>query len=110
MNDFTMTTQQHPDRTVITVSGEMDLRTCPELAQAAFVVPLSGRTLHLDLSGVSFMDSSGLNLLVLLRRRLQAEDGRFAVAGLQAQPARLLELTETYELLTADAPDAGRLG
>ncbi|WP_268256623.1 STAS domain-containing protein [Streptomyces roseolus] len=34
--------------------------------------------MHLDLAGVSFMDSSGLDLLVLLRRRLQAEDGRLA--------------------------------
>ncbi|MFG3117511.1 STAS domain-containing protein [Streptomyces sp. NPDC048197] len=39
------------------------------------------------------MDSSGLNLLVLLRRRLHAEGGRLAVTGLQPQPARLLQIT-----------------
>ncbi|MBH5333272.1 STAS domain-containing protein [Streptomyces pactum] len=97
MSDFTVITQQHPDRTVITVSGEIDLHTCSQLAQATSV-PTGGRPLHIDLTDVPFMDSSGLNLLMLLRRRLNAEGGLLAVTGLQSQPARLLELTATYEL------------
>ncbi|MEU7060902.1 STAS domain-containing protein [Streptomyces sp. NPDC046197] len=95
MRDFTVVTQQHTDRTVITVCGEMDLQTCPGLAQAASGVPVGGKPLHLDLSGVSFMDSSGLNLLLHLRRRLQAEGALLAVTGLQPQPARLLQITQT---------------
>ncbi|MEU6098114.1 STAS domain-containing protein [Streptomyces sp. NPDC047079] len=100
MNDFTVATEKHPDRTLITVSGDIDRQTCPELAQAA-AVPLDGRTLHLEMSGVSFMDSSGLHLLLLLRRRLHEDGGRLVVTGLQRQPTRLLHLTETYELLNA---------
>ncbi|WP_051790493.1 STAS domain-containing protein [Streptomyces sp. NRRL S-1022] len=100
MRVFTAETQQHTDRTVITVCGEMDLQTCPELIQAASGVPVGGKPLYLDLSGVTFMDSSGLNLLVKLRRRLQAEGAILAVTGLQSQPARLLEMTQTSELFT----------
>ncbi|MEW2291277.1 STAS domain-containing protein [Streptomyces sp. NPDC006743] len=100
MNDFTVLTQQHTDRTTIAVSGEVDLQTCPQLAQAAFIAATENETLHLDLSGVSFMDSSGLNLLVLLRRRLQAKGGRLTVTGLQPQPAHLLQLTGTYEVFS----------
>ncbi|MFE9454930.1 STAS domain-containing protein [Streptomyces sp. NPDC006739] len=74
----------------MTVRGEIDLQTCPQLSRAAFVTPLGGEPLYLDLSGVSFMDSSGLNLLLLLRRRLHAEGGRLAVTGLQPQPVSLL--------------------
>ncbi|MEU6807403.1 STAS domain-containing protein, partial [Streptomyces neyagawaensis] len=55
---------------------------------------------------VSFMDSSGLNLLVQLHRRLHAEGKRLTVTGLQPQPARLLEITETYALFTADTTGA----
>ncbi|MET8942756.1 STAS domain-containing protein [Streptomyces sp. NPDC004542] len=100
MDALTVVTQQHTDRTVITVSGELDLQTCPALAEAASAVPPAGRTLYLDLSGVPFMDSSGLNLLILLRRRLHAEGGRLAVTGLQPQPERLLRLTQADELFT----------
>ncbi|TQE32832.1 STAS domain-containing protein [Streptomyces ipomoeae] len=39
------------------------------------------------MSGVSFMDSVGLNLLLKLRRRLLAEGGQLLVTGLQSQPA-----------------------
>jgi anti-anti-sigma factor len=106
MSEFTVLTQQHPDHAVITVRGELDLQTSPQLARAVFVIPLGGKPLHLDLSGVSFMDSSGLNLLVLLHRRLQAEGGLLAVTGLQPQPTRLLQITETYDLFTADTTTA----
>jgi anti-anti-sigma regulatory factor len=47
------------------------------------------------------MDSSGLNLLLLLRRRLQARGGRLTVTGLRHQPKHLLALTGTHDLLTA---------
>lgn len=100
MNALTVVTQQHADRTVIIVSGEMDLQTYPAPAEATAVIPLAGKTLYLDLSGVPFMDSSGLNLLITLRRRLRAEGGRLAVTGLQTQPERLLQLTQTSELFT----------
>jgi anti-anti-sigma factor len=106
VNDFTVVTQQHPDRTVITVRGEMDLQTCPKLARAAAVIPLRGKPLHLDLSGVPFMDSSGLNLLVSLRLRLDAEGGRLALTGLQPQPTRVLQITGAYDLFTADTTTA----
>ncbi len=43
---------------------------------------------------------SGLNLLLRLRRRLNAEGGRLLVTGFQDQPTSLLHLTETYELFT----------
>ncbi|WP_055489088.1 STAS domain-containing protein [Streptomyces sp. TP-A0356] len=102
MNDLTVITQQYAESTVITVAGAVDLKTCPALVRATLVIPLGGKTLQLDLSRVSFMDSSGLNLLLQLRRRLLAEGGRLVVTGLQKQPARLLHLTETYELLIPD--------
>ncbi|WP_069767870.1 STAS domain-containing protein [Streptomyces sp. LUP30] len=102
MNVFGVTTQHHPTRTVITVAGDMDLQTHPQLAQAASLVPEHCTSLEMDLSGVSFMDSSGLNLLLLLRRRLQAQGGRLTLTGLRHQPRHLLALTGTDRLLTAD--------
>ncbi|MFF3341396.1 STAS domain-containing protein [Streptomyces flavidovirens] len=100
MHDFTVTVDQQPDLAVITMAGEMDLVTVPAVEKAALLVPPGAKTLHLEMSGVSFMDSSGLNLLLRLRRRMHTEAGRLVLSGLQEQPAGVLRLTETYELLT----------
>ncbi|MET7437187.1 STAS domain-containing protein [Streptomyces sp. NPDC004082] len=106
LNNLTVTTQQHMDRTVVTVAGAIDLNSCPALEDATLVIPLDGKTLHLEMSGVSFMDSVGLNLLLKLRRRMLAEGGQLLVTGLQSQPASVLRLTETDTLLTAHAAQA----
>ncbi|MET9803053.1 STAS domain-containing protein [Streptomyces sp. NPDC006368] len=95
---FAVTVTHRPDETVIAVSGEMDITTCPDVEAAAVIIPLGGKTLLLDLTGVSFMDSAGLNLLLRLRRRLRSEGGRMAVTGLQDQPLGVLHLTEAYQL------------
>ncbi|MGW7196990.1 STAS domain-containing protein [Streptomyces chryseus] len=102
MKDFTVTVEQRPDLTRITVAGELDMTTVPAVEEAAVVVPLGGKALHVDLAGVSFMDSSGLNLLLRLRRRMREEAGHLVLSGLREQPAGLLRLTETYDMLTAD--------
>ncbi|WP_336319832.1 STAS domain-containing protein [Streptomyces lavendofoliae] len=107
MHDFTVTIEHHPDLTLIEVVGEVDMITAPAVDEAALVVPFGG-TLRLDLSGVSFMDSSGLNLLLRLRRRMQSEAGRLEVVGLQQQPSDLLHITGAYELVTV-ADDTGEV-
>lgn len=56
------------------------------------------------MSGVSFTDPSGLNLLMLLHQRLHAEGGRLAVDGLQPRPSRLLRITGADELIPVDTP------
>ena len=54
---------------VLSVAGELDVHTAPPLRTAVEKVPPTGRLL-LDLSGLTFMDSSGLGVLVLARRQV----------------------------------------
>lgn len=98
MPDFTVTAAHQPGTTVITIAGEMDIDTCPQVEEATTVLPLSGRTLYLDLSGMSFMDSMGLNLLLQLRNRTRAAGSRLVLVHLQDQPSAVLRLTEAYAL------------
>ena len=53
------------DRYVLTVSGEVDLATSPQL-DAAIIGAIESETssLVIDLTDVSFMDSSGLGVIV----------------------------------------------
>lgn len=58
----------------LTVVGELDIATAPQLDEAARAMIARGlRDLTIDLRSLSFMDSSGLRLLALLNKRADNE-------------------------------------
>jgi anti-anti-sigma factor len=77
----------------LVVSGDMDLATTPVLLKAA--AKLTGRPIELDLAGVAFIDSTGLHLLLDLRKT----QGRLRLVGSSPAVDRVLEITGTREFL-----------
>jgi len=85
---------------VLSVSGELDLGTAPQLEQPLEQALSDGGSLLIDLSACEFIDSTGIALLVRAWQRLDGdqaaaagEDARFALCGLNDQVRRLLELS-----------------
>ena len=80
---------------MLTISGEHDLNTAPEL-RSQFGEAMNGdRGVVVDLTPATFVDSSILGVILDARRRAAAEDRGFAVAqgsGAEAV-ARVLEIT-----------------
>lgn len=79
-------------RTVVSVVGEVDLATVALVEQA--VMPwfsVSGE-IALDMRGVTFIDSTGLRLLLAFDE-MAIEDGRAFTLTPSAAVTRLLELT-----------------
>ena len=63
------------DRYVITVTGEVDLATSPDLDVAIIAAIESGTpSVAIDLTDVSFMDSSGLGVIVRGLKRCREAD------------------------------------
>jgi len=63
------------DRYVLTVSGEVDLATSPDLDAAIIAALDSGAgSIVVDLTEVSFMDSSGLGVIVRGLKRCREAD------------------------------------
>ncbi len=75
----------------LVLSGELDLVGMHRLLDAAQKVPAGG-ALTLDLSALSFMDSSGLKVLMNLDRRSKREGWSLASINPGGQVLRLLEL------------------
>lgn len=81
--------------------GELDLYTSPRLEQVCvrqlddIVVDL----LVVDLSAVTFLDSSALAVLVELHRVCVENRTRFAVTGPSARTRRLLQITQLDAIL-----------
>jgi anti-anti-sigma factor len=79
---------------VVSVFGDVDLSTCPQLREALDRLAAQNRHAVLKLIGVEFMDSSGLNLLVQVTRRSRRHGWAFTIRPeLSDAVSRLFELT-----------------
>lgn len=68
------------DQAVLTVSGEVDVYTAPTLREHILTAIGEGaRTVVVDLSGVAFMDSTGLGVMVGALKRMRQGEGRLVV-------------------------------
>ncbi|MFH9014796.1 STAS domain-containing protein [Streptomyces sp. NPDC017943] len=74
---FKVTDGEQGAWSVLLVSGELDLVTSPVLRQRVHDVVAEGRhCLVLDLSEVFFCDSSGVGVLIAVRRLIRSCQGR----------------------------------
>lgn len=72
--NFQIDSDERPGEARVSVSGELDLSAAPRLARAADKVLEGGpRRLLLDLSGLRFIDSSGLRTIIVLHQRASQE-------------------------------------
>lgn len=96
--------------TRILVTGELDIATTPQLA-AALSSPANGSGLViLDLRQVTFIDATGLALILGAASRLRSADRRLALIPGPRSVQRLFEMTRTDRQLDfLTAPDANRL-
>jgi anti-sigma B factor antagonist len=81
-------------RAVLAVAGEIDLASSPRLRAAVEAVLDDGaRELWIDLSETTFLDSSGLHLLVDAHERAETLRGRLAIICPPGRVRRVFELT-----------------
>jgi anti-sigma B factor antagonist len=91
---FSVDAQSQDGLHTVTVAGELDQGTAPELRSALSGL-LDGQDggVLVDLSECAFIDSTGLSLLVETKRFLAEDSRRFGVCCADADVRRLLELT-----------------
>ncbi|MFF0553913.1 STAS domain-containing protein [Streptomyces sp. NPDC004311] len=85
----------HPCHTLVRIAGDLDMDTCPHLAEVTDALILGGRILIVDLSHVPFMDCSALRSLLALDRRAHAEQAVLKLRGMSRQGLCLLNATGT---------------
>ncbi len=79
---------------VVALRGELDLASAPVLRQCLAEVIDSGQTdVVVDLSGLTFLDSTGISVLVAAHQQLRRREGRLVVADPAPQARRVLEIS-----------------
>jgi anti-sigma B factor antagonist len=99
---------------VLSVRGDVDLASAPTLRrELRELLEQRGRRVVVDLSGVTYMDSSGIAVLIEGARWAQKAKGRLVLAAL-AEPVRMVVELAKLDLFfeTAASVDAAlaRLG
>jgi anti-anti-sigma factor len=73
--------------------GELDLASASDLMASASLLVYDASELVLDLGGVDFIDSTGLNVILRLRELCRNHYCRLVLAAPSHQVRRLLEVT-----------------
>lgn len=94
VNQFVSDVQRQGDRSVVVVRGELDLYTSPRVKQQLHdEMDAGARDVVVDLSGVDFIDSTALGLLIGVLRRLSEEKGRLTVVATTKPVLRVFAIT-----------------
>jgi anti-sigma B factor antagonist len=88
------------DQAVVSVAGDVDMHSESRLRdELVRLSEASARQLVLDFSGVEFMASAGVHVLLEMSARLEAAGGSLALACVQPMVARVMFLTGADELV-----------
>jgi anti-sigma B factor antagonist len=81
------------DRASVALTGEIDLASKADMDALAEHIGPDSPNLELDLSGVTFIDSFGLGMFVMLNRTCEEHGGKLTLRSPSATVAKMLELS-----------------
>ncbi|MFI8194294.1 STAS domain-containing protein [Streptomyces sp. NPDC085946] len=87
-------------RSLVVADGDVDLRTAPQLAGVLQPLLLTGgHRVLMDLSGVTFLDSTGLTCLITAYRTARRTGAHLALIAPSERVRHMLALTGTDQVL-----------
>jgi anti-sigma B factor antagonist len=94
VEQLTVGTRTAGEYVILTLSGELDVTNAAEAEEAVRAAWQDASSpLVFDLSRLTFMDSTGVRVLVRARRRATQRGGTVALAGLTPSVSRIMEVT-----------------
>lgn len=110
-----MTTEGNPDFCVhvvpdsdgvcVKLKGELDIAGAPQLRDSlAQLAKEPGCSILVDVADLTYLDSTGISVLVVAAKRVRSEGGIFTVANVSGGVRRILEITGLVEFLEKPDP------
>lgn len=92
--DLSISRASHGDRTVVHLGGEIDVYTAPLVREKLDDQLREGRTdLVVDLTDVTFLDSTGLGVLVGRLKRVRTLGGSLRLVGSEERVLKVFAIT-----------------
>jgi anti-sigma B factor antagonist len=103
-----MTAISYPSSATVVLDGEIDIATAPAIRRF-LMAAISGGNVHLavDTSGVTFIDASGIGVLVASANRARQARGGLSLLAPSRQVRRLLDVLHLDAILPAAQRSGG---
>lgn len=95
-------TEDEPDGAVVVVEGEVDIDAVGLLLDVIGTAGRDGRPVVIDMSGTTFIDSTGVFALVRSHEACEAAGGTMTVRSPSASVRRVFELTHLDRMFAID--------
>jgi anti-sigma B factor antagonist len=101
--ELTVETATNDNTMTVSLVGELDIRSAPNLEQRLASAQASEvRTVVVDMSGLQFIDSTGLRVLLRAKQRADGDGRELRIDNAQSQVRRLFELAGILEVLSLE--------
>jgi anti-sigma B factor antagonist len=107
---FRLTVSGSGDRAVVSLEGELDLATAPQLREQLVTLAEADSVIVVDLTNLAFIDSTGLSVLVMGLNRSRAAGGSIVLRNPSQSVMRILEITglvSVFGIEDKSVPTAG---
>jgi anti-sigma B factor antagonist len=92
---------------VLPLEGEIDLHVSPRIESALTrMIQQRPDRVIVDISGVTFIDSSGLAALVHAKQNVDAYGGKFAISGMNEDVRPIFEIARLDQFFVIDPRDS----
>ena len=93
--------RSQPSIVVVSLVGELDIVSAGELQETLEgVIAESPDTIRLDLSALTFIDSTGLSSFIAAHKAAEERGSTLEFTGVSAQTRRLMDVTKLSDLFT----------
>ena len=94
-----MSTVSPPDPNIIPLEGEIDLHESPNVRENLRpLIEAKAPRIYVDLSEVSYIDSSGLAVLIDAMQRIANYGGKFGLIGIRPAVRTVLEIARLDQI------------
>ena len=86
---------------VLTISGRLHTQTAPDLEQELDKIGEGSKTLILDLSGLEYISSAGLRVILKAQKYMAAKGG-MKITGVNETVMEIFDITGFLDILTIE--------
>ncbi len=85
---------------IVSFEGDVDLQSSPDTRKALLDAVGQGKAVFADLSGVGYIDSSGVASLVEAFQKAKSQNNKFILISVSENARRVLELARLDKVFT----------